>query len=129
MLSDHIRYRIFEVDATTGRPATLFHGVNGSRVLPVGEPIEANRKRVRDGRGNAWYESGFHVFKREQDAYAYAQRFNRNRANARTFRVCPVIVTGDPMIKEHSPARPELFPCMLIPSYEWNEAKSFTPNR
>jgi hypothetical protein len=52
-------YRIVEV--RNGEFCSLFHGTNGSRVLPVGEWLCAERKVVGDG-GARRYLAGFHVF-------------------------------------------------------------------
>lgn len=53
-------YKIFDIKDE--KPKTLFHGVRGSRTLPVGEWIRADRKMVRDGSGQRLYESGFHAY-------------------------------------------------------------------
>lgn len=54
-------YRIF--DDKDGCPATLFHGINGSRILPLDIWVDANVKPVTDGSAVTVYDSGFHVLK------------------------------------------------------------------
>ena len=42
---------------------TLFHGNNGSRVIPMKEWVEASKyKLVTDGSSSTEYMSGWHVF-------------------------------------------------------------------
>lgn len=52
-------YKIFEDDPG---PRTLFHGVRGSRLLPVGKWIDAELKQVTDGSCVRSYLSGFHGY-------------------------------------------------------------------
>lgn len=56
---------------------TLFRGNNGTRILPFDEWIKANKRMVRDGPGGKLYLSGFHCFKKENDADNYIGRFSR----------------------------------------------------
>ena len=60
---------------------TLFHGVNGSRILPFDMWIDADRKLVSDGSGGTKYESGFHIFLTHGKAEEYLKKFRtpRNR--------------------------------------------------
>lgn len=54
----------------------LFHGLRGSRTVPLGEWLLAERKlNVRDGRGKFRYESGFHAFILEDEAWRWEGRF------------------------------------------------------
>lgn len=68
-----------------GNIKTLFHGVNGSRVLPTEKWIKADTKLVTDG-GRTYYMSGFHVMKTIEDCNEYMKRFNTNR---RTLVIAP----------------------------------------
>ena len=52
-------WRIF--DDKDGLPHTLFHGVNGSRKIPLDAWLQAETKTVQDGSGVTEYQSGFHV--------------------------------------------------------------------
>ena len=63
-------YKIF--DEVEFRPKTLFHGVSGSRFLPVGEWIEADIKQVTDGSRQTPYLSGFHAYPLLNDIYRWA---------------------------------------------------------
>ena len=54
---------------------TLFHGLQGSRKIPQGVWLSAEVKRVRDGAGNNWYQSGFHVLSSRYAAHKYLERF------------------------------------------------------
>lgn len=69
-------WRLFEL--RDGELYTLFHGVNGSRLIRVGHWYQAERKRVRDGNGDNWYESGFHVFA-DDKGLEYTKRFTAPR--------------------------------------------------
>ena len=53
-------YKIF--DLSEDGPKTLFHGVNGSRLLPINEWVEAEIKPVTDGSRQEPYLSGFHAY-------------------------------------------------------------------
>jgi hypothetical protein len=59
-------YRVFEVvkDKHTGAmlARSLFHGTDRSRTIPLNQWVSADIKQVRDGSGNNYYTSGFHVF-------------------------------------------------------------------
>ena len=70
-------YKIFQVRG--GRPTTLFHGVDGSRTLPLGEWIEAEVEEVHDGSGGTTYQSGFHVIPKRPQAIDYLRQFEKER--------------------------------------------------
>lgn len=56
---------------------TLFHGINGTRVLPINEWITAEIKaNVADGKGKT-YTSGLHVIEGYDNAVEYLKRFKR----------------------------------------------------
>jgi len=63
------------VDIIDGKIKTLFHGLNGSKVLPLGLWLEAEKKWVRDGTSKTWYWSGWHVTKSLQDCIDYLAKF------------------------------------------------------
>jgi len=67
-------YKIVEIK--NGIPYTLFHGIDGSRKLPVNEPITADVKRVNDN-GKTDYTSGWHFFLDLEKAIEYAKRFKK----------------------------------------------------
>lgn len=72
-------------------PHTLFHGVGGSRRLPVGQWLEAEQKPVVDGSGQDEYRSGFHVFYTWGEAESYLSNFRVEKDR----RVIPVRVAGE----------------------------------
>lgn len=53
-------FKVF--DDKNDKPHFLFHALEGSREVPLGIKIKAERKRVTDGSGVTKYESGFHIF-------------------------------------------------------------------
>jgi hypothetical protein len=69
-------YKIFDlgVDEHNTYPKTLFHGVQGSRQLPLGEWIKAEKKMVTDGSRSSHYLSGFHVYKTVEDVKEWFKR-------------------------------------------------------
>lgn len=82
-----------------GAIKTLFHGVDGSRVIPWDKWIEAEEKMVNDGSGPT-YLSGWHVLPTYKDAYDYLQRFT-TRIDKLTILPCHVRRIRP---KEHSPS-------------------------
>lgn len=67
-----VMYKI--VDWADG-PRTLFHGVEGSKSLAVGEWITAVKKMVTDGPRQHPYLSGFHVMPDLQSCIDYLRKF------------------------------------------------------
>jgi hypothetical protein len=51
-------YRIVEIK--NGKIYSLFHGIDGSREIPVNQWNVAEKKMVRDGSGKTYYESSWH---------------------------------------------------------------------
>jgi hypothetical protein len=74
-----ICYRIVEVK--NGNALSLFHGTDGSRILPVNKWIYANKKIVSDGSCATKYLSGFHVFKSVDVAQEFFRKMFRHREN------------------------------------------------
>ena len=93
---DTIAYKIVE-DSPRGA-CTLFHGLDGSRVIPVGKWLKAEKKMVRDGTSHTYYESGWHVLLTEEDAKDYMKAFKRRLEK---LRIVPVLVRNLRK-KEHS---------------------------
>lgn len=81
---------------------TLFHGINRSREMKVGEWMTANIKDVRDGsRERAkLYKSGFHVLESLDECRAFSKRFTADR------KLCIVEceIGENRWDKEHSPS-------------------------
>lgn len=59
-------YRI--CDEKDGQPMTLFHGIRGSRRIPLGKWVDADVKMVHDGDNGTPYVSGFHSLKDKKTA-------------------------------------------------------------
>lgn len=57
-----------------GKIKTLFHGVNGTRVITWDKWLEAVEKPVNDGSGPT-YLSGWHVLPSVEVAHSYLKRF------------------------------------------------------
>jgi hypothetical protein len=74
-----ICYRIVEVK--NGKLLSLFHGTQGSRVLPIGRWLKADKKRVHDGSCSTYYESGFHVLKSLEVTKQFFKKMFRNKKN------------------------------------------------
>jgi hypothetical protein len=69
-------FKIVEL-GNNGEFLTLFHGIGGTRVLPIGEVIKAEIKdNVMDGKGTT-YTSGIHVIDGFKNALDYLKRFRR----------------------------------------------------
>lgn len=71
-----MHWRLFE--EKDGGLYTLFHGLNGSRRIPEGQWFEADVRTVRDGSGDNWYLSGWHVFA-DESGLEYLGRFRKPR--------------------------------------------------
>jgi hypothetical protein len=61
-----VHYRI--CDEKSGLPHTLFHGIRGSRKIPLGRWVKARVATVHDGDRGRPYKSGFHVLKDRKTA-------------------------------------------------------------
>jgi hypothetical protein len=75
-----IAYRIFE--ERDGQPCTLFHGIDGTRTLPIGRWVNAIVKPVTNpGKKDEGqlFMSGFHVCRARRDVVQYLTRFKQNR--------------------------------------------------
>lgn len=68
-LKTYRAYRIVEI--SDGKVKSLFHGTNGSRTLPIGEWIKADKKIVFDGSHGTQYRSGFHFLWDLEEAQAF----------------------------------------------------------
>jgi hypothetical protein len=94
-----IAYRICERKGD--KLLTLFHALNGSRVLPIGTWLNANIKPVWDGSRKTAkeYLSGFHVLKTEGEC----KKFMGNRFRAPRELVIVECEVRKLRKKEHSP--------------------------
>jgi hypothetical protein len=92
-----IAYKIMIRDR--GNVKTLFHGVNGSKTIPMNEWVEADVKQGRDGSGDRYYLTGWHTLESKQEALDYLKRFKAEKD------YCIVKCTiKDIWKKEHSPS-------------------------
>jgi hypothetical protein len=107
-------WRVFE--ESEGKPLTLFHGVGGSRELPIGSWVEAEERPVIDGSGGTEYRSGFHVFGGPEQAEQLLTRFTKPRPLV----VAAVQVKGSLRAKHHSPQDVYLAQKMLVTEDNWN---------
>lgn len=60
---------------------TLFHGVNGSRKLPINKWLTANIKQVTDGnrKTSTEYKSGFHTLLKLDECRDFTRKFRAPR--------------------------------------------------
>jgi len=67
-------YKIVDFDIK-GNIKTLFHGVNGSKIIPKQKWTQAILKPVTDGSAKTVYMSGWHVLKTMEECLEYLTRF------------------------------------------------------
>jgi hypothetical protein len=90
---------------------TLYHGVNGTRILKQEQWLKANIKNVADGsiHRDTNYLSGWHVFADKEQANKYLYRFK----NIQNKVIVPILVKNI-RPKEHSKASVYLAEYMYI---------------
>lgn len=93
-------YKIFRQD-DKGNIKTLFHGVNGSRIIPTGQWIKADVRTVHDGSSGTPYQSGWHVMRSVHECLMYLKNF-KDVATGKRIAKCSISGTVWP--KEHSRA-------------------------
>ncbi len=100
-------YKIMDYDDR--KLFTLFHGNDGSRVIPMKEWVRASRYRlVTDGSSSTKYMSGWHVFKTLDEAKKYLTAFTNLWK-----KVIVKCYVGEKLrSKEHS--RADVWLCQLI---------------
>lgn len=111
--------RVFRIlENKNGKPHTLFHGLDGSRTLPLDTELEACTNLVRNAKGQTPFKGGFHTLESENGTREYLTRFTAERPG--TLVVCAVDVrdtwakpTNDQII---------LSRFMTISSADWKEA-------
>lgn len=64
-----IGYRIVEIK--NGKVMSLFHGTNKSREIKLDQWNTADKKQVRDGSGNRYYLSGWHVLTGKEECQKF----------------------------------------------------------
>lgn len=113
-MSFKVCYRIF--DEKDGQPHTLFHGLNGSRKLPMDEWLEAKVGPVTDGSGVTTYQSGFHVLKDKELAMDVFRTFFNPRN-----RVVVKVRVKETWTKQHSKHKVTLARFMRISKKDWDK--------
>jgi len=68
----HIAFKIVEQHGDQMK--ALFHGIEGSRILPPKKWLKATEKMVVDGGRSRKYLSGFHIFMSRWDAEVYLEK-------------------------------------------------------
>ena len=109
-----LAYKIFDIDRNGG-PRTLFHGLNGSRSLPVGTWLTATQTMVRDGSGQDHYVSGFHAYRTVESVVRWARAVTRTEGRY----ACMVGLCGC-RDKPRAVRETILADRMLITSREWD---------
>lgn len=110
-------YRLFEV--SNEGPKTLYHGHNGSRILPLDKSMRAPKKQVwnpgmKTGPG---YMSGWHIFISRGHAEKYLKSFTKPR------RIVVVpIYYKQAKSKPRSRSEVLLARYMMIKEKDWKEA-------
>ena len=90
-------YKIVETDNGTDMK-TLFHGVNGTRIIKPGTWIKATEKMVKDGTSKTEYLSGWHILLHKREAHEYLKAFTKRLEKLRIIEV----FVKDIRPKEHS---------------------------
>lgn len=67
------------IENKNGQPATLFHGVNGSRILSMDTWLVADKKPVTNPGGGRGFISGFHCTEGLDYLLEYMKRFTADR--------------------------------------------------
>jgi hypothetical protein len=100
-------YRLFQIK--NNKPLTLFHGVDGSRTLPLSTWVTASQKLVSDG--GQEYVGGFHCMRNFKKLQQYLERFDLSR---REIVIAEVFVDNPIWIK---PTNKDIILCakMYIP--------------
>ena len=104
-------YKIVDKDRH-GNFKMLFHGIKGSRIIPIDEWIKSEQKTVRDGSVGTQYTSGWHIMMNRDEAVEYMARFTSNSSLERV--IVEVDVRGKIWAKEHSPSNVHLCEEIMI---------------
>jgi hypothetical protein len=89
------------MDFEDGKLKTLFHGTEGTRVVPQWELVKAQiREHATDGTSGAMYKSGWHVLEHLHQAKAYLKKFKNMTHKV----IVKCEISGDIWKKDHSPA-------------------------
>ena len=103
------------IEGNNGRYKTLFHGINGSKLIPLDEWLKADIKLVKDGSGGNKYYSGFHCFETKELGEKYLKRF-RTEQNR-------VLIKCDAKFIRHKPSNKEVWLAEEIKIYHKNRSE------
>jgi hypothetical protein len=92
-------YKIVDKDKK-GNFKALFHGIDGSRIIPADEWVKSEQKMVRDGSIGTKYKSGWHIMKDHDECQQYLFMFTADKPRV----IVRVKVKGKIWAKEHSPS-------------------------
>lgn len=87
------KWRFFEIK--NGEYYTLFHGVNGSRKIPIDAWVTAKQSVGYEGSHGKKFRTGFHVF----DSLEYGLKFISKFRKKRTIAIVEIEVSGKLRIK------------------------------
>ena len=104
------------VDYIDSKRKTLFHGLNGSKIIETGKWLKADIKPVKDGTSKTTYLSGWHIVPTEQECHDYLKKF-KNIDNKAIIRV----LAKNLRPKAHSPANVYLAEWMKIEEIVWRQ--------
>ena len=90
-------YKIVETD-DKGNLKTLFHGVDGTRIISTDKWIKADEKMVKDGTSKTEYLSGWHILLEKSHAMDYLKAFTTRLDRLKIVKV----FVKDIRPKEHS---------------------------
>ena len=93
-------YRICE--RKNGELFTLFHGIKGSRKMPMNEWLTADVKIVKDGskKTSKLYKSGFHTIESLDECRTFTKKFKAKR----DLVIVKCLIGENTWGKEHSPS-------------------------
>lgn len=113
-------YKAF-VTNVAGEPCFLFHGLGGSKTVPLDMWITAENKTGRDGTSNTYYETAFHVLPDEDAVRHWAKSLTHAKVIAR------VEIRGRQRIKGHSKHRVILADKIYLSQEAWDQRQVLLP--
>jgi hypothetical protein len=96
-------YKIVDKDRH-GNYKALFHGIAGTKTIPIDAWVRSEQKLVRDGSVGTQYTSGWHIMMNLDEAQEYLSRFTANIERV----LVKVDVSGRIWAKDHSPSNVHL---------------------
>lgn len=93
-------YRIVEI--RNGKVMSLFHGTQKSREIHLDKWNRADKKLVKDGRGNFTYISGYHFLPDEKSAIEFFNTMFRIKDNR---YIVPCILRGNIRLKHENKSK------------------------